>query len=675
MKIPLSWLKEFIDINHSPEQIAKTLTLAGLEVDAVETKGDDTIFEISLTPNLGHCSSVLGVARELSCAYNLPLKMPESSIYEDDFAILKNDLKVEVQDFDKSLRYACRLVKEVIVAPSPKWLQDRLDSCGIRSINNIVDITNYVMMAVGNPLHAFDFDKIKDSTIIVRSALKEETITALDQKQKNLTEDDLIISDPEKAIAIAGVIGGLNSEISDTTKNVVIEAACFLPTAIRKTSKRLGLQTDASKRFERATDPNIVLYALDLAASLMQKIASGKVSKGFVDIKKNDFPEKTVTCRLPKVNELLGTHLGVSEVESIFKKLDMKSTVDGKSCFSVKVPTYRNDIQNEIDLIEEVARVYGYDNIPKAYPKYHVSNLPHSPMYLFETEVRNCLLGEGLQEFLTCDLIGPTLLNVVNGPNMKEDAVVKVLNPTSVEQSILRTSLLPGLLQAVKYNADHQNSKISAFEIGRIHFKTENKYKEHSVLGIILTGKKEHDSWSKHSENIDFFDLKGIVENLLETLGIKDIVFKENHLKTFHDARQAAIFSGDLEIGSIGEIHPSIQRKLDVPTRILFAEISLHDLYPLKKSHVKMSPLPIYPSSTRDWTVTLEEARTYDEILKMIFSVSSKLLESVSLIDIYRSEKLGKGLKNVTLRLIYRDKKKTVSQEDVDNEHARITKI
>ncbi len=675
MKIPLSWLKEFIDINHPSREIAKTLTLAGLEVDGVETIHNETVFEISLTPNLGHCSSVLGVARELSCAYDLPLKMPENALLEDDFSPIENSLKVDVQDLDKSLRYSCRLIKDVVIADSPKWLQDKLELCGIRSVNNIVDITNYVMMAVGNPLHAFDFDKIKDSTIVVRSASKEETVTTLDEKQKKLTEEDLLIADPEKAIAIAGVMGGLNSEITGSTKNVVIESACFLPTAIRKTSKRLGLQTDASKRFERATDPNIVLYALDFAASLMQKIASGKVSKGFIDIKKNEFIEKTISCRLNRVNELLGTHLGVSEIESIFKKLDMKSSVDGKSCFSVKVPTYRNDIQNEIDLVEEVARVYGYDNIPKAYPKYHVSNLPHSPMYLFETEVRNTLLAEGLQEFLTCDLIGPTLLNVVNGPNMSEDAVVKVLNPTSVEQSILRTSLLPGLLQAVKYNADHQNHSISSFEIGRIHFKTENKFKEHSVLGIILTGKKEHDSWSKHPENIDFFDLKGIVENLLENLGIKDCVFKENHLKTFHDARQAAIFAGDLEIGSLGEIHPSIQRKLDIQTRILFAEISLHDLYPLKKSHVKMSPLPIYPSSTRDWTVTLEEAISYDQILKMIFSVPSKLLESVFLIDIYRSEKLGKGLKNVTLRLIYRDKEKTVSQEDVDAEHARITKI
>lgn len=673
MKIPLSFLKEFIEINANPNEIAKTLTLAGLEIDAVDAVGDDFVFEVSLTPNLGHCSSVLGVARELSAAYGKPVQMPKIDLLEDEFNSISDYLKVEVEDFIKAPRYAARVIKDVTIAPSPLWLQERLKLCSIRPVNNIVDITNYVMIALGHPLHAFDYDLVDGAKIIVRQARIDEKFQTLDDKARSLNVDDILIADASKAIAIAGVMGGLNSEISNQTKNIVIESACFHPGSIRKTSKRLGLQTDASKRFERGTDPNVVIHALNLCATLIQRLCSGKVVKGLIDVKTNEFQKKIIPCRLSRVNELLGTHLGVSELESIFKKLEMEVTIDGKSVFMVKVPTYRNDVQTEIDLVEEAARIYGFENIPKASPQYHGSTIPHSPMYLIENEVRTSLLGQGLQEFLTCDLIGPIALNITNGSNMPEDAVVKVLNPTSIEQSILRTSLLPGLLQTIKYNVDHQNHDISGFEIGRIHFKDNDKYKEHSVAAIILTGKSQIESWNDKPAHVDFYDLKGIIENLLDENGIKGYTFKEHKLKTFHDARQAGIFVGDLEIGSMGEIHPAIIRKLDVPNRILFAEISLHDLYPLRKNDLKMAPLPVFPNSTRDWTLTVKEEVTYEQLLKMVNSIASKLLEKVILIDIYRSEKLGKGLKNMTLRFIYRDNEKTVSQENVDAEHSTIT--
>lgn len=788
MKVPYSWLKEFIDLNVTPEEVAKTLTLAGMEVDAIEKVGSsfsgvvvgevldvekhpnadklvvakvsngietfqvvcgapncrpgiktalamvgatlddenggtfkirqsklrgvesfgmlcsfeelklgnesdgiiefeshipvgqdvstlyaDAIFEISLTPNLGHCSSVLGIARELAAAYDLPVKKALVEIYEDDFSKLEDLVKVEVEDYETCLRYSCRLIKDVTITESPKWLQDRLNQVGIRPINNVVDVTNYVMTALGQPMHAFDFSKIEDATIRVRKVFDGESFITLDEKPRILSKDDLLIADGKKAIAIAGVMGGLDSGIQANTKEILLESACFLPTSIRKTSKRLQLQTDSSKRFERGTDPNMTLYAIQLASQLIEKVANGKVVQGTIDLKRETFKEKTISCRLNRINQLLGTELGVSEVESIFKKLEMSSKVDGKLCFSVTVPTYRNDLQEEIDLVEEVARIYGYDNIPKATPKYSASNLNHSPIYLFEGEVRSKLIAEGLQEFLTCDLIGPSLLNVVNGPNMDENSVVKVLNPTSIEQSVLRTSLLPGLLQAIKYNKDHQNSDVSAFEIGRIHFKNEDKYKEHSVVGIILTGKKNPKHWSSKEESVDFYDLKGIVENMLQDIGIDHYEFRENQIDIFHDSRQAMIFVNDLEVGSIGEIHPSVQRKLDHPERILFAEISLHDLYPLRKNEVRMSPLPLYPNSTRDWTITLKEEVSYEEILKCIRSTPSELLEEVLMMDIYRSDKLGRGLKNVTLRFTYRDREKTVSQESVDREHANIT--
>lgn len=787
MKLPLSWLKEFIDLKQNPAQIAKMLTMAGLEVDAIETikpeftkvvvgkvlevakhpdadklcvakvtdgtstfqvvcgapncreglktafamegatlkddKGEfkikktklrgvesfgmlcsakelnigtgdegiiefgdhliegtdiaelysDTIFEISLTPNLGHCSSALGVARELSAMTGEKLRLSEVETQEDAWSKLSHDLKASIKDSIKCPRYTCRLIRDVKVAPSPEWLQNRLLASDLRPVNNIVDITNYVMLELGHPLHAFDFLKVEGNEIIIRRAEEGETLITLDDKQRILTHEDLVISDKNKAIAVAGVMGGLNSEVSQDTQTILLEAAYFQPTTIRKTSKRLGIHSDASKRFERGTDPNQLVKALNRAAALIQAIAGGKVETGVLDVHTTAFPEKVIDCRLTRINEILGTKLGAGEVEQIFQRLGMSLKFDGRDLYSVNIPTYRNDINEEIDLIEEVARIYGFEHIPAALPKYHTNELPHAPIFLFEREIRDRLMGEGLQEFLTCDLIGPSILEVTNGGTMPDDAVVHVLNPVSIEQSILRTSLLPGLLQVVKHNIDHQNPDIAGFEIGRIHFKNQDKFVEQSVAALVLTGKSRPHVWDQKTHDFDFFDLKGIVEGLLKALGIKDYAFKENALSTFHTGRQAAIFVDQLEIGSIGEVHPAIQRKLDVSQRILFAELNLHDLYPLRKNHVKFEELAKYPASERDWTITLKEEASFEKVIEILNSFASPLLEEVTLLDIYRSDKLGQNLKNVTFHFTYRDKQKTVSQEAVDMEHAQIT--
>lgn len=782
MKIPLSWLKEFINIEKTPEQLSRILTLAGLEVDAIEraepsfsgivvgrvlevekhpdadklvvakvTDGKETfqvvcgapncrpgikvafakigasltddkgvfaikksklrgvesfgmlcsaqelglgaendgimeldpamqegqdlaslysdvVFEISLTPNLGHCNSVLGIARELSAATHLPIHKPETELKEIEMAVTP---EVKVEDFKNCPRYACRYIQGVKIGPSPAWLRKRLELSGLRSVNNVVDVTNYVMLELGHPLHAFDFDEI-EAGIIVRSAKEGEQFLALDGKERALKPEDLVIADSKKALAIAGVMGGENSEVKNSTSRILLEAAYFSPVSIRRASKRLGLQTDSSKRFERGTDPNQLKKALNRAAMLIQQLAGGEVSSYVVDVKEIEFLEKTITCRLDRVNALLGTHLGLSEVESIFKSLQMESKWNGKDAFLVDVPTYRTDIQAEIDLIEEVARIYGFDNIPHSAPKYHASALPHSPIYLFENSIRKKLTAEGLQELLTCDLIGPSDLAVTDGVGNTEESTVRVVNPTSVEQSILRTSLLPGLLQVAKYNYDHQNHDLSGFEIGRVHFKDGDKYHEESVAAIIMTGKNRPHFWDDKPREVDFYDLKGILENLLDNLGIKNYEFKENNLPTFHTGRQAAIFVNALEIGSIGEIHPAIQRRLDMPQRILFAELSLHDIYPLKASEQLMREVSKYPGSERDWTVSLKEETPIEQVLQRLKGVPSRLLEDVSLIDIYRSEKLGKDIKNATFHFVYRDRDKTISQEVVDAEHARI---
>jgi phenylalanyl-tRNA synthetase beta chain len=787
MKLPLSWIKDIIDINIPPHQIAKILTLAGLEVDAVnfikpgfekvvvghvlevkkhpdaeklciatvsdgkesfqvvcgaancragmktayatvgatltdnegkpfklkkaklrgvESNGmlcawdelglggspdgiiefdehlivgadvaemySDVVFEIALTPNLNHCSSALGVARELAAATGLPLKHPAIHFLENKDDSINSAVSVKILDKVRCPRYACRVIKGVTIGPSPDWLQKRLEACDLRPVNNIVDVTNLVLFEFGHPLHAFDLDELAGSEIIVRTATAGEKFITLDDKERILHPEDLVICDKEKPVALGGVMGGKNSEVKDSTRNILLESAYFLPTAIRRTSKRLGLQSEGSKRFERGADPNNVLKALDRAIMLMQELAGGKVCEGFIDIKEGEFLKKEIQCRFSRINALLGTLLSVSEVEDCFSRLEMKVKWDGQDTFHVTVPTYRGDVLGEIDLVEEVARIYGYENIPKKAPKYSTSLIPNSPIYDFEKEIRSRLLGEGLQELMTCDLIGPSLLKIVHETILPEEMTVKVLNPTSIEQSILRTSLLPGLLQAVKFNFDHQNYNLSGFEIGNIHFKESERYREPSVLGMVLTGEGRPQHWDRKPHPVDFYDLKGMIESLFSELGIQNIIFQKTKHTFFHSGRQASISIGAVNLGSLGEVHPSIMRRLDVNQRIYFAEIDLEQLLNLRLKTQQYKEIAVYPCSERDLTMTLADEIPIDEIFQIIYKGSYKYLEKASLKDVYKSEKIGKENKNVTFRFVYRDNKKTIAQEAVDAEHARI---
>lgn len=639
--------------------------------DVAEIYGD-TIFDISLTPNLGHCASIAGVARELSAMTGEAWKLPCVSVAEGDEPV-SDAVSVQIDDFKKCPRYACRVIKGVKVGPSPDWLQKRLEACDFRPVNNIVDVTNYVLLEMGHPLHAFDYDHLEEGKIVVRTAIEGETFVTLDEKRRELLPDDLLICDGKKPVAIAGIMGGLNSEVHDGTVNVLLESAFFDATGIRRSSKRLGLQTEASRRFERSADPNQVLAALDRAAMLIREISGGQICNGTIDVKEGDFSPKVIECRLSRINALLGTQLGLSEVENIFSQLDFGVRWDGRDTFALTIPTYRADINIEVDLIEEVARIYGFDNIPKPAARFTSSDIPHAPIFVFEKEMRRRLLAEGLQELLTCDLIGPKLQEAIDGPVMPAENVVKVLNPVSIEQSVLRTSLLPGLLQVSKHNYDHECRSLSGFEIGRIHFKEGDQFKEQSMAGILLMGNRHPHHWERKKDEVDFFDLKGIVESLFKEAGVSSYEFRNQNMHFFHPGRQAGVYVGDKEVGTLGEIHPAILRRLDLPKKVYYAEIDLHLLYQERKGICQLEPIPVYPASDRDLTITMEEDVAIQEVLDAANSIKSRLLENILLIDIYRGEKVGSHKKNVTLRFKYRNVKKTVSQEAVDAEHARIT--
>lgn len=786
MKVPLSWLKDYISIEEPPFQIAKLLTMAGLEVDGIETLSlgfhqvvvaevlkvakhpdadklqlatvwdgsntyevvcgapncregiktalalvgatlpdeegktfkvrkskirgvessgmlcseqelrisgthegiiefspqiavgasvsdmySDNIFEISLTPNLAHCFGVLGIARELSALTSIPLRYPRITLEENEPRT--NDLfKVTVENKEKCPRYLARVVTNLKVEPSPEWLQKRLHGAGVRPINNVVDVTNYVMLELGHPLHAFDYQKLAEHRIIVRNAQEGETFTTLDGKERILAKDDLMICDAKKPIAIAGVMGGENTEVTSGTHTIVLESAYFAPSGIRRTSKRLGLSTDASKRFERGADPNGAFFALDRAAMLLQQLASGTIAEGCIDCGDQIFKPLILELRLSRVQKILGITLSASEVENVFHRLDWPTSYDGQNVFTITVPTYRTDVALEIDLIEEVARIYGYDNIKSEAPRYSTATIPHSPLYLLEKEARQRLVQRGLQEFLTCDLIGPTLLGIIQDTSMPKNAFIHVKNPTSIEQSILRTSLLPNLLEVAKYNFDRQNTSLAGFELGRVYFKSADQYKEQSVIGIVIMGKSAPLYWGEKSPDVDFYSLKGIVEVFLTEIGIAEVDFRPQGIANLHPGRQASLFVGNLEVGSLGEVHPDLLKRLDLPQRVYFAEINLQDLQEVRSKEHTTKDLPIYPGSDRDWTVTLDDRLPMQKIDKLIKDAPSKLLEKFYLIDIYRNDKLGPHGINATFRFCYRDRKKTVSQEDVDGEHSRI---
>ena len=787
MKVPISWLKEFLDFNLTPQEVAEALTLAGLEVDGIEmspldfsgvvvgfiveeskhphadrlhvatvTDGvesfqivcrapncragiktafakigatlkdesgkefkikrsklrdvesfgmlcsaeelgldadhdgimelpeawktgeslasfySDPILEISLTPNLGHCMSIYGVARELSAILNLPLKKPVGSLQEEGAPIEKK-VRVSLIDKRQCPRYSCRLVENIQVAASPEWLKKRIESVGMRSVNNVVDIGNYVMLEFGQPLHMFDADLVEELHITVSSQTRFSSLKTLDGVEREIPPEALLICDGSKPLAFAGVMGGISSGVTEKTHSVLIEAALFTPQSIRKTTRLLSLRSDSSQRFEKGVDPNGMIMALNRAASLLQEIAGGVVAQGVIDEKAHVFEPKKITCRINRVNELLGTRLSLGEVQGIFGKLGFPIVAETAHSLTVAVPTFRNDIGIEVDLIEEIARIYGYNNIPRSPPLHTSSTILPAPMYMMEKIARDRLIAEGLQECVTCDLISPEQAEMSIENALSKESLICVLQPSSIDQSVLRPSLLPGLLQVVKHNRNHSNDNLSLFEIGRIHFKDGEDFKEFSTAAVMITGESSPYHWDPKPKEVDFFDLKGIMENFLISLHIGEVEFVPSHLHNFHPGRQASIKIGKQMIGVLGEVHPGHIQKLDIGQRVYFAEINLHDILQLAPKLGVVAEINPFPGSERDWTITVPDEMSIAQLLNIIQESGSRLLERIHLLDLYKSDQIGQDKKNVTFRFFYRDQKKTIAFETVEKEHERLT--
>ncbi len=670
MKVSLNWLKEYLDLDQSPEEIANALTLAGLETEGLEVVDGDVIFEIGLTPNLGHCMSVVGIARELSAILQVPLKRKKVVLKEDHE---KAAVQVKIEDREQCVRYACRELLNVSVGPSPDWLVKKLESVGLRSVNNVVDIGNLVMLECGQPLHMFDRDQLQGGKIVVRAGCGDGKMLTLDEVDREIPDGALLICDAKRTLAFAGVMGEASSAVSEKTKNVLIEAAVFTPKAVRKTSKLLNLRTDSSLRFERGIDPLAVCSALDMAAALLHEVAGGSVCKGITEVIASEYAPHIIEMNPDRANRLLGVDLSIHEMCELLGRLEIEILKDSPEEIKVAVPSYRNDLRNEIDLIEEVGRMFGFNNIPRSLPLHTSSTITHAPIFLLEEEVRTKLVAEGLQECLTCDLISPKLAEITVEKALDKEMHIHVLHPASIDQSVLRPSLLPGLLEVIKFNLDRQNASIAAFEVGHIHFKDGDRFFGEPAAGIILTGKRAPYHFEDKPEEVDFFDVKGHVENLFAAMGMEKGTFEPSHLQNFHPGRQAMAKMGDVVVGAFGEIHPKHLREMGISQRVFYAEINLHDLMDLKKDVVQVEEFSSFPGSERDWTITLANKTPIGTVLDEIRELHSPLLEKVFLLDLYKSDKIGKDRKNATFRFQYRDLTKTIAYEDVEKEHAKLT--
>lgn len=669
MKVSLSWLKELLPLHQSPEEIASALTLAGLEEEGIEERDGDVLFEIGLTPNLGHCLSILGIARELSALLSLPLNERTIDLKESGPSI-RDKSSITVQDSDQCLGYACRLVLGIKVAPSPLWLQQRLQTAGIRPINNVVDVGNYVMFELGQPLHMFDFDKVEGPIQVKRGS--GGLLTTLDGIEREIFEGAPLIVDSKKPLAFAGVMGGESTAVTETTHSVLIEAAHFSPEAIRRSCKKLGLRTDSSHRFERGIDPLAIPRALELAAHLLQTVAGGTVCKGILSSFTGKEKRRLVQIRPKRASQILGVELSEGEIVSLLARLEIELSDSKKEGLLFSIPSYRNDLHAEIDLIEEVGRMYGINNIPRKIPRHVSSTLSHAPLYLLEEKGRRTLISLGLQELLTCDLISPEQAQSGKENGLREADFIRVLHPASVDQSVLRPSLLPGLLQTVKFNLDRQTDSIAAFEVGHVHFMDGKNPRTEPAAAIVLTGHVHPHHFERRESSVDFFHMKGHIENLLAAFGVEEALFTPSHLHAFHPGRQASISVGSRILGAFGEVHPKHLETLGIGQRVYFGELSLLDLSKCEPTEKRASPLPQFPGSERDWTVNLLEKVPIGSILRQAEQLESPLLEKIELLDLYKSEKIGKDRKNATFRFYYRDLTKTVEYGDVDQEHKRV---
>ncbi|WP_018887811.1 phenylalanine--tRNA ligase subunit beta [Paenibacillus massiliensis] len=641
---------------------------------------EDQVLEFDLTPNRSDCLSMLGAAYEVSAIFgrDVTLPDPQADLVEVAEAAAE-ELKVSIAASEQCSHYAARVIKGVKIGPSPLWLRNRLMAAGIRPINNIVDITNYVMLEYGQPLHAFDADKLEGKQISVRLANAGETMVTLDDQERKLEPHMLLVTDGAKPIAIAGVMGGANSEVSETTVNIVLESARFSGSSVRKTSRQLGLRSEASLRFEKEVDSGAVIPALNRAAALIERYAQGSVLQGIVEAGEAQTANRIVRLSLDKLNRYLGTELSLLEVKTIFGRLHFDYGDAEHGVLEVAVPTRRGDITLDVDLIEEVARLYGYDNIPTTPIEGPTTQGTLTPAQSLRRALRQLLVHSGWQEMISYSFTHPGQ----NGqfPSWLEGAhPVALAMPMSEERSVLRTSMLPHMIDAAVYNRNRKQENLSFFEIGSVFLSGEETLtkqpQEIPVLSLLLTGSRRTKQWNAAAEPVDFFDLKGALEAVLSYAGLAEQArYVANQPQGYHPGRAASVYleldGQQVWIGTLGQLHPEIQHKHDLQDTYV-AEIALDAIVRHMNRNIRYHELPRYPSVERDVAVVIDQAVESGDLLKTIRESGGELLQHAEVFDIFTGSKLGEHKKSVAIALRYRHQERTLTDEEISVAHARV---
>lgn len=626
---------------------------------------DEEIVEYEITSNRPDCFSIIGIAREAAATFNKELRFPNISVKENIAEDINNYISVEIKNKELCPRYACRVVKNIKIEPSPSWMRQRLKACGIRPINNFVDITNYVMLELGQPMHAFDIDTISNNKIIVRNANDGEEFVTLDGNKRVLDSSMLVIADSDKAVAVAGVMGGENSKVNPNARAILFEAANFNGTNVRLTAKKLGMRTDASATFEKGIDPNLVYIALNRAVQLVEELNAGEVVKGIVDCYPNKLESWEVEYSPERINKLLGTNLSHSQMIDLLARLEVKADLKStKAC----IPTFRPDLQIEADLAEEVARLYGYDNIettlavgtPTVGKKSYSQNV--------ESIIETTLAGLGLYEAMTYSFDSPKVFDKLRISKDNElRKAITISNPLGEDFSIMRTTPLNGILQSLSINYNRRNEEASLFDIATVYIPKDLPIKElpyeKNKLVIGMYG------------NYDFYNLKGIIETLMETLGLKSrIEFNvSRELEYMHPGRTASILVDNKEnLGYLGELHPSVASNYGIETKVYISVIDMEKL--IKYSDLKRSykQLPKFPAVTRDISMLVKDEVLVKDIETIIKQRGGKFIESINLFDVYKGKQIQDGYKSVAYSIVYRASDHTLTDEEVNSSMKKV---
>jgi phenylalanyl-tRNA synthetase beta chain len=636
MKFTFNWLAEFVAFDSSPQALAKLLTMAGLEVESLtvlresETEREDWLFEVAVTPNRGDCLSLVGIAREVAALTGAAVKVPRAKAAKKDPGSNKR-IALRIEDTRLCARYSARLLDDVAVSSSPAWLRYRLEACGIRAINNIVDATNYVMLETGQPLHAFDLDRLAKKKITVRSAGESGRFTTLDGVERELLSDDLLICDDDIPVALAGVMGGLDSEVTAATRAILLESANFAPAVIRRTAKRLNLHSEASHRFERGVDPDGTILALDRVASLIHDIAGGSASAG-ADLYPGRAKPKALRLRQERIERLLGVSVELDQAEKLLRAIGLKTERQTKNrSLRVIVPPSRPDLTREADLIEEVARLRGYDSLPTALPQVQVAAKIDFRL-VWERRLRALLAGEGLSDAINLPFLSENSNRIF--PGLWSTDAVAVINPLARENGELRVSLMPGLIENLRLNLAHKSKGFHVFHLGKVFGFAGGEATERAVVAGLLHGPRLRQGLRAGEEQpIGFLEAKGIVESVLDLFRLREsISWQRSAAKCLHPGRAADARLSDVLLGYLGELHPDLAEELGVPPALVF-ELDLEKLLEYAPRRIVTQPLPRFPAVERDVAIVVDREFASQQIIGWIYALGEPWIERVEVFD------------------------------------------